>query len=51
MKKIMIALIFCFVLTAAYAQMDNPLKKGMPNTLALPSGEVVYDLNGEWEAV
>jgi hypothetical protein len=31
--------------------MDNPLKEGMPNTVKLPSGEVVYDLNGEWDAV
>ena len=26
------------------------LKAGMPNTLALPNGEVVYDLSGEWDA-
>jgi len=50
MKKIMIALIFCFVLPAAYAQMDNPLKQGMPNTVTLSNGDVVYDLNGEWNA-
>jgi hypothetical protein len=25
------------------------LKAGMPNTVALHSGEVVYDLSGEWE--
>ena len=25
------------------------LKAGMPNTLALPDGKVVYDLNGEWD--
>jgi hypothetical protein len=23
----------------------------MPNTITLPNGEVVYDLNGEWDAV
>ena len=27
------------------------LKSGMPNTITLPNGEVVYDLNGEWDAV
>ena len=27
------------------------LKSGMPNTVTLPNGEVVYDLNGEWDAV
>lgn len=31
--------------------MDNPLRDGMPNTVKLPSGEVIYDLTGEWEAV
>ena len=27
------------------------LKAGMPNTLALPNGEVVYDLSGKWDIV
>ncbi len=27
------------------------LKAGMPNTLALPNGEVVYDLSGEWDII
>ncbi len=27
----------------------QPLKAGMPNTVALPDGKVVYDLNGEWD--
>jgi hypothetical protein len=27
------------------------LKSGMPNTITLPNGEVVYDLNGEWDVV
>jgi hypothetical protein len=27
------------------------LKAGMPNTLALPNGEMVYDLSGEWDIV
>jgi len=27
------------------------LKPGMPNTIKLPNGEIVYDLNGEWDAV
>jgi hypothetical protein len=48
MKKILMALILGFVFTAAYAQMDNPLKQGMPNTVTLSNGEVIYDLNGEW---
>jgi hypothetical protein len=27
------------------------LKAGMPNTLTLSNGEVVYDLNGKWDMV
>jgi hypothetical protein len=48
MKKIMMVLIIIGVSTMANAQMDNPLKEGMPNTVKLASGEVVYDLNGDW---
>ena len=51
MKRIIIILIFIFGIAAVQAQMDNPLKQGMPNTVTLSSGEVVYDLTGEWEAV
>jgi len=50
MKKIIIALLLGFVFAAVQAQMDNPLKKGMPNTVTLSNGEVVYDLNGEWNS-
>jgi hypothetical protein len=51
MKKILIALILGLVFTAAYAQMDNPLKQGMPNTVTLSNGEVIFDLSGEWDAI
>ena len=51
MKRIIVILIICFGFVTAQAQMDNPLKEGMPNTVKLPSGEVIYDLNGEWDAV
>ena len=51
MKKILMALILGLVFTAAYAQMDNPLKQGMPNTVTLSNGEVIYDLSGEWDAI
>ena len=51
MKKILMALILGIVFTAAYAQMDNPLKQGMPNTVVLSNGEVIYDLSGEWDAI
>ena len=51
MKRIIIILIIVFGFAAVQAQMDNPLKQGMANTVTLSSGEVVYDLTGEWEAV
>ena len=50
MKKILIILLIGFVFTAVYAQMDNPLKQGMPNTVTLSNGEVIYDLRGEWDS-
>ena len=51
MKKILYIVIFAFVISSAHSQKDNPLKEGMPNTIKLRSGEVIYDLNGEWDAV
>ena len=48
MKKVLMILILGSIFTVAYAQMDNPLKQGMPNTVTLSNGEVIYDLNGEW---
>ncbi len=51
MKRILIILIIGFVFATVQAQMDNPLKKGMPNTVTLSTGEVVYDLSGEWDAI
>ena len=50
MKKIMIGLVIFVVSAMANAQMDNPLKEGMPNTVKLASGEVVYNLNGDWNS-
>ncbi len=49
-KKIMV-LVFCILSSTVQAQMDNPLKEGMPNTVKLENGEVVYDLNGEWRSI
>ncbi|THB81499.1 MAG: hypothetical protein D3926_01805 [Desulfobacteraceae bacterium] len=48
MKKSFIIIIIGFVWVAASAQAGNLLKPGMPNTLSLSNGEVVYRLNGEW---
>jgi hypothetical protein len=50
MKRILIILLIGFVFTSVYAQIDNPLKQGMPNTVTLSNGEVIYDLNGEWNS-
>ena len=43
------ALLFTFAATLG-AEMANPLKAGMSNTVTLSNGDVVYDLNGEWDA-
>ncbi len=51
MKIFLMALVLGLVFTVAYAQMDNPLKQGMPNTVRLSNGEVIYDLSGEWDAI
>jgi hypothetical protein len=50
MKRVLVILMVCFAITTVQAQMDNPLKKGMPNTVTLSTGDVVYDLKGEWDA-
>ncbi len=50
MKRILIIFIIGFIFATVQAQMDNPLKDGMPNTVTLSNGEVVYDLNGEWNS-
>lgn len=50
MKRILIILLTGFVFTSVYAQMDNPLKQGMPNTVTLSNGEVIYHLQGEWDS-
>ena len=50
MKKGIIFLLFCILSATVYAQMDNPLKEGMPNTVKLEDGEVVYDLSREWNS-
>jgi hypothetical protein len=51
MKRTVIILIICFGFVTAQAQMDNPLKKGMPNTVTLSTGDVVYDISGEWDCL
>jgi len=52
MKKwILMGLVVLFCCAACNSAMRDgatTLKAGMPNTLALPNGEVVYDLSGAW---
>lgn len=56
MVRIILALLITTALCLTFGSVAEPvmaqqLKPGMPNTITLPNGEVVYDLNGEWEAV
>ena len=46
-------LILSVILSVALVTPSNAeqLKPGMPNTVTLADGSVVYDLNGEWDAV
>ena len=46
-------LILSVILSVALITPSNAeqLKPGMPNTVTLADGSVVYDLNGEWDAV
>ncbi len=57
MKKLQIALIIIFVFLLVFVSFSisqsldiKKLKAGMPNTVTLSNGEVVYDLNGEWNS-
>ena len=53
MKRISVILIIAFVLVACGEQTEplKPLDKGMPNTVILSNGEVVYKIDGEWNVV
>ena len=57
MKRLILLCTFVFLCTAACnsavrdGATSGTLKAGMPNTVALPNGEVVYDLSGEWDIV
>lgn len=46
-------LILSIILSFAFVASSNAdqLKPGMANTVTLADGSVVYDLNGEWDAV
>ena len=53
MKSAFAILMICFVFVACGEEILplKPLQKGMPNTITLSTGDVVYDINGEWDAI
>jgi hypothetical protein len=53
MKSAFGILMICFVFVACGEEIEplKPLQKGMPNTKTLSTGELVYDINGEWDAI
>ena len=53
MKKGFVILMICFFFAACGEEIEplKPLQKGMPNTLTLSTGDVVYDINGEWDTI
>ena len=58
MKKLQLALIFLLIFLLVFVSFSisqsqdiKKLKAGMPNTVTLSNGEVIYDLSGEWDAI
>jgi hypothetical protein len=53
MKTMIFVLILSVILSVSFvtSSQADPLKPGMINTVTLADGNVVYDLNGEWDAV
>jgi len=56
MKKLQIALLIIFLFLSVFvsfsiSQEIKKLTTGMPNTVTLSNGDIVYDLNGEWDAI
>jgi len=52
MKMVLVVFMVCFGIVACGEEIE-PLKalhKGMPNTAILSNGEVVYKIEGEWDA-
>jgi hypothetical protein len=50
-KWIFACLVVLFGCFACVSTTKTVLKPGMPNTLKLSNGEVVYDLSGEWDLI
>ena len=53
MKSAFGIVMICFVFVACGEEIEplKPLQKGMPNTKTLSTGEMVYDISGEWTAI
>ena len=53
MKSAFAILMICFVFVACGEKSEplKPLQKGKQNTKTLSTGDVVYDINGEWDAI
>ena len=54
MKKLIFVYVIIFIFSVACATVvtdveTKALTSGMPNTVTLSNGDVVYDLNGEWD--
>ena len=52
MKKLLLVLLAVFVVTAffIYVSQAQMSPKGSKNTMTLSNGDVIWDLNGEWNA-
>jgi len=53
MKKTLRALFAVLLVTAlfVYVSQAQMPQKGSKNTITLPNGDVIWDLNGEWNAL
>jgi len=53
MKKITMALVISFIVSVVFTSMHcaRMAGKGWEKTLTLPSGEVILDMRGEWDAL
>jgi len=53
MKSAFSILMVCLFFVACGEEIEplKPLQKRMPNTLTLSTGDVVYDIRGEWDAI
>ena len=52
MNKVCVVLLVCLIFISCAEEVEplKPLQKGMPNTITLSTGKVVYNLAGEWDA-